>query len=317
MSAKSAKTTNQQLEELFTTSEQKMIAHEALAQVLKKPPTAAQAKKILELAKKHKCELVSSSELAKTLNTQDKIKLEEERKKLLDEELEEEFDFMKERELLEWSRSDSPVRMYLREMGQIDLLTKEEEVELSKQIEFGENIILDAICSVPYLIDFIYDYKDALINRERRVKELFKSFDDDGDSEGESFDGEDEIEESEEEGEEGKRPVSKKDQRRIDKVLESFKALEKAKKDWLKVLDSHADMKFDNEVDELVFILTLAHKKELLKSRLLDLGPTSKLINEIVKAMENSLKNGDGFERELARLEYKLPLFNDLSLIHI
>lgn len=306
----SAKTINQQLEELFTTSEQKMISHESIAQILKKPPTAAQAKKILELAKKHKCELVSSSELAKTLNTQDKIKLEEERKKLLDEELEEEFDFMKERELLEWSRSDSPVRMYLREMGQIDLLTKEEEVELSKQIEFGENIILDAICSVPYLIDFIYDYKDALINRERRVKELFKSFDDEGDSDGENFEENDE-EESEDDNEEGKRPISKKDQKRIDRVLESFKALEKAKKDWLKVLDSHADMKFDNKVDELVFILTLAHKKELLKSRLLDLGPTSKLINEIVKAMENSLKNGDGFERELARLEYKLPLFND------
>lgn len=308
MSAKSAKTTNQQLEELFTTSEQKMIAHESIAQILKKPPTSAQAKKILELAKKHKCELVSSSELAKTLNTQDKIKLEEERKKLLDEELEEEFDFMKERELLEWSRSDSPVRMYLREMGQIDLLTKEEEVELSKQIEFGENIILDAICSVPYLIDFIYDYKDALINRERRVKELFKSFDDESD--GENFEENDE-EESEDDNEEGKRPISKKDQKRIDRVLESFKALEKAKKDWLKVLESHADTKFEDKTKELVFILTLAHKKEVLKSRLLDLGPTSKLINEIVKAMENSLKNGDGFEKELARLEYKLPLFND------
>ena len=308
MSAKSAKTTNQQLEELFTTSEQKMIAHESIAQILKKPPTSAQTKKILELAKKHKCELVSSSELAKTLNTQDKIKLEEERKKLLDEELEEEFDFMKERELLEWSRSDSPVRMYLREMGQIDLLTKEEEVELSKQIEFGENIILDAICSVPYLIDFIYDYKDALINRERRVKELFKSFDDESD--GENFEENDE-EESEDDNEEGKRPISKKDQKRIDRVLESFKALEKAKKDWLKVLESHADTKFEDKTKELVFILTLAHKKEVLKSRLLDLGPTSKLINEIVKAMENSLKNGDGFEKELARLEYKLPLFND------
>ena len=308
MSAKSAKTTNQQLEELFTISEQKMIAHESIAQILKKPPTSAQTKKILELAKKHKCELVSSSELAKTLNTQDKIKLEEERKKLLDEELEEEFDFMKERELLEWSRSDSPVRMYLREMGQIDLLTKEEEVELSKQIEFGENIILDAICSVPYLIDFIYDYKDALINRERRVKELFKSFDDESD--GENFEENDE-EESEDDNEEGKRPISKKDQKRIDRVLESFKALEKAKKDWLKVLESHADTKFEDKTKELVFILTLAHKKEVLKSRLLDLGPTSKLINEIVKAMENSLKNGDGFEKELARLEYKLPLFND------
>ena len=38
---------------------------------------------------------------------------------------------LKEHELLEWSRSDSPVRMYLREMGQIPLLTKEEEIEIA------------------------------------------------------------------------------------------------------------------------------------------------------------------------------------------
>ncbi len=88
------------------------------------------------------------------------------------------FDILKQHELLEWSRSDSPVRMYLREMGQIPLLTKEEEVEISKRMESGEGIIIDAICSVPYLIDFILDYKDPLINRERRVKELFKSFED-------------------------------------------------------------------------------------------------------------------------------------------
>lgn len=43
----------------------------------------------------------------------------------------------------------------------------------------------------------------------------------------------------------------------------------------------------------------------------MELGPTSKLINELVKAMENSLKSGDGFEKELKRLEYKLPLFNE------
>ena len=44
----------------------------------------------------------------------------------------------------------------------------------------GENIIIDAICSVPYLTEFIYNYRDALINRERRVKELFKNFEDRG-----------------------------------------------------------------------------------------------------------------------------------------
>ena len=83
--------------------------------------------------------------------------------------------FKKNMKLLEWSRSDSPVRMYLREMGKIPLLTKEEEIEISKRIEKGENIIIDAICSVPYLIGHIINDKEPLINRERRVKELFKS----------------------------------------------------------------------------------------------------------------------------------------------
>ncbi|PAF48234.1 RNA polymerase sigma factor RpoD [Helicobacter sp. 12S02232-10] len=304
----SAKIVNEELENLFKEAESGFVSYEKIAQTLQKAPTLAQIKKIRELAQKYKRTLVSSSELAKKLNTRDEIKLAEEKRKVLDEELEDEFDFMKERELLEWSRSDSPVRMYLREMGQIALLTKDEEIELSKQIELGENTILDAICSVPYLIDFIYDYKEALINRERRVKELFKSFDDDSE---ESEEIEDEEEESgdEEEGE-AKKPISKKDQKRVEKVLESFKALDKAKKDWLKVLDIPSDPK----EDELIYILTLAHKKQILKDRLLDLGPTSKLINELVKAMENTLKSGDGFERELKRLEYKLPLFNEILI---
>lgn len=219
---------------------------------------------------------------------------------------------MKERELLEWSRSDSPVRMYLREMGQIPLLTREDEVELSKNIELGENIILDAICSVPYLIDFILDYKEALINRERRVKELFKSFDDD-EEEGEEEDLEEEEEEESEneKGEDSKKPISKKDQKRVEKVLISFKALEKAKKDWLKTWEQEKD---NESCEDMLYLLTLAHKKQLLKEKLLDLGPTSKLINELVKAMENTIKSDEGFEKELKRLEYRLPLFNDILL---
>lgn len=301
----SAKAINQELENLFKEAESGFVSYEKIAQTIQKAPTLAQIKKIKELTKKFKRTLVTSSELAKNLNTRDEIKLAEEKRKVLDEELEDEFDFMKERELLEWSRSDSPVRMYLREMGQIALLTKDEEIDLSKQIELGENTILDAICSVPYLIDFIYDYKDALINRERRVKELFKSFDDE---EGDEEEEEEEVLDDEEG--ENKKPISKKDQKRVDKVLDSFKALDKAKKEWMKTLDIVPNP----EDDELLHILTLAHKKQVLKDKLLDLGPTSKLINELVKAMENTLKSGDGFERELKRLEYKLPLFNDILI---
>ncbi len=299
------KDVNQKLEILFEDSKDDFLSFEKVAEVLEKMPTATQVKKIRELCEKYHTTLVSSSELAKTLNTKEKIKQAEERKKILDEELNHEFDLMKERELLEWSRSDSPVRMYLREMGQIELLTKDDEVDLSKQIELGENIILDAICSVPYLIDFIYDYREALINRERRVKELFKSFDDDGE---EGQDNSEEEVEEDEGDEENKKPISKKDQKRVEKVLESFKALDIAKKDWLKFLDSQKD----KQEDVWIYTLGLAHKQQVLKEKLLDLGPTSKLITELVKAMENTLKSGDGFEKELSRLEYKLPLFNDI-----
>ncbi len=217
-----------------------------------------------------------------------------------DGDIEEEFDITKEKELLEWSRSDSPVRMYLREMGKIPLLTKEEEVELSKQIEEGEDIIIDAICSVPYLIDYILNYKEPLLNRERRVKELFKNFEDITDSD-------DEIEDIE---------CLKKDKKvnkREAQVIDSFGALEKAKKDWLKERNKLTKMQEENYDEITIFHqrLKVAYRKDTLKEALLNLGPTSKLINELVKAMETALKSDDGFKRELKRLEYRLQLFNE------
>ena len=181
------------IEELFKENAKGYITYEKLVKFLDKTPTAAMAKKIESLAKANKIRLITSAEIAKMRNIEDAKKRREELAKLADDNLEEEFDLASETDLLEWSRSDSPVRMYLREMGQIALLTKEEEVEISKKIELGEDIIIDAFCSVPYLIDFILDYKEPLINRERRVKELFRSFDDEGEEDSE------EVEEEEEE----------------------------------------------------------------------------------------------------------------------
>ena len=50
------------------------------------------------------------------------------------------------------SKTDDPVRIYLREMGQAPLLSREEEIELSKQIEEGQRIIQDAILETPLAI---------------------------------------------------------------------------------------------------------------------------------------------------------------------
>ena len=296
-----------ELEELFTENEKSYVTYENVMELFTKPPTPANVKKMMGLIEKYKVTLISSAEIAKLRNKEEAKKREEERQKLQDEALEEEFDLASEKELLEWSRSDSPVRMYLREMGQISLLTKDEEIDISKKIEFGEDIIIDAFCSVPYLIDFILDYKEALINRERRVKELFKTFEDDSD---EDDDGDDEFEEGEEEGEE-KKTFSKKDNSRTEKVIESFKSLEKAKKDWLKSLTRPPEENLDDAEEMMNYDLGLAYKKKLLKDALMDLGPTSKLINELVKSMETALKSDFEFDKELKRLEYRLPLFND------
>ncbi len=296
-----AKDLNKAIEKLINDNKDGYVTQEELLSLFSKAPTSANAKKILSLLKKANTKLVTSAEIAKLKNRQEAKARLEELKKLQDDNLEEEFDLSKEKDLLEWSRSDSPVRMYLREMGQIPLLTKEEEIEISKQIELGEDIIIDAFCSVPYLIDFILDYKDALINRERRVKELFKSFDDDE---------KDDESEDEEKDDESSKTVGKKDNSREKKVKESFKALEKAKKEWIKAQES-LEIKNDGTEEDMYNILQLAYKKKLLKEKLIDLGPTSKLINELVRSMETALKSDSGFDRELKKLEYKLPLFND------
>ncbi len=290
-----------------------VLTFENIAKEFTKPVTQAQAKKIKKLATDNKKQIVSASEYAQYITDKRRAKRESDRKKLIDDNNEDEFDLAKEKELLEWSRSDSPVRMYLREMGKIPLLTKDEEVDLSIQIEEGEDIILDAICSVPYLIQYILNYKEPLLNRERRVKELFKNFEDTGDEESDN-ENDDEDSDNENDDEENDTVVEVKDDKRVMQVVTSFNNLEKAKKDWekarnelLKICDIE-----DEDSDKLFYErLKVAQRKETLKKALIELGPTSKLINELVKAMETALTSDDSFEKELSRLEYKLPLFNE------
>ncbi|WP_149701817.1 RNA polymerase sigma factor RpoD [Campylobacter concisus] len=300
-----AKDSFSQIEELFVENAKGFLTYEKLVKLLDKAPTATIVKKIEQLAKTNKVQLITSAEAAKLRNLADAKKRQENAQKS-DQDIDEDLDLSGESDLLEWSRSDSPVRMYLREMGQIALLTKEEEVEISKRIELGEDIIIDAFCSVPFLIDFILDYKEPLINRERRVKELFKSFEDE--SENENEDGEEDIDEEDDENEENETPKkSAKNDKRAEKVIESFKALEKAKKEWLKTANKQDKVESDDTASKM----TLAFKKKILKEKLMDLGPTSKLISEIVKSMETALKSDDEFDRELKRLEYRLPMFSD------
>jgi RNA polymerase primary sigma factor len=309
-----AKDFNKILEKLIKEYKNSTLTHENLSKIFQKAPTIGIVKKILALIQLFNVTLISSQEEAKRLNELARKKKIDARKKALASSGNESYDLLLNKELLEWSRSDSPVRMYLREMGKVNLLTKEEEIEISKQMESGEDAILDSICSVPYLVDFILEYKEPLVNRERKVKELFRNFDEEDENDNiEVAENIDTVEEEITIEEQNKNKKINKIDKRGAKVLNAFKLVEKAKKDWMRFISKETP-KSNDEVDMLTFNLALAFRKKILKEALLELGPTSKLITEIVKAMETSLQSESGFEFELKRLEYKLPLFNEILL---
>ncbi len=85
-------------------------------------------------------------------------------------------------EELEGYRSNDPVRVYLREMGAVSLLTREGEVEIAKRIEAGENSALAEILKSPVAVEKLLAMGDDIRRGKREVKDLFPQITE-GDSE--------------------------------------------------------------------------------------------------------------------------------------
>ena len=69
-------------------------------------------------------------------------------------------------------KSDDPIRMYLREMGGVELLSREGEIAIAKRIEAGKNVMLEALAHSPITASQIKDWNDKLINNEILVREI-------------------------------------------------------------------------------------------------------------------------------------------------
>jgi len=78
-----------------------------------------------------------------------------------------------------YSKSNDPVRMYLRKMGSVSLLTREGEVEIAKRIEQGEHTVLAAILNSPVAVREIMDLGDKLRKHKIRVRDIIRDADDD------------------------------------------------------------------------------------------------------------------------------------------
>ncbi|MDO8883073.1 RNA polymerase sigma factor RpoD, partial [Pseudotabrizicola sp.] len=86
-------------------------------------------------------------------------------------------------------RTDDPVRMYLREMGSVELLSREGEIAIAKRIEAGRNTMILGLCESPLTFQAITIWRDELLNEDillRDVIDLEATF-------GRSLDGEEDM----------------------------------------------------------------------------------------------------------------------------
>src|SRR5207342_219184 len=72
----------------------------------------------------------------------------------------------------EFGRTTDPVRMYMREMGSVELLTREGEIEIAKRIEDGLRHMIQAISACPTTIAEILSLADRIEKDELRVDEV-------------------------------------------------------------------------------------------------------------------------------------------------
>ena len=72
----------------------------------------------------------------------------------------------------ELGRSDDPVRMYLKEMGSVELLSREGEIAIAKRIEAGKTVMIDGLCESPMTIKAIAGWRDELMNGTMQLRDV-------------------------------------------------------------------------------------------------------------------------------------------------
>ncbi len=73
---------------------------------------------------------------------------------------------------VETDKSDDPIRMYLREMGGVELLSREGEIAIAKRIEAGKDVMISALSQSPLTANTIFEWKKKLEENQLLVREI-------------------------------------------------------------------------------------------------------------------------------------------------
>jgi RNA polymerase primary sigma factor len=108
----------------------------------------------------------------------------------------------------EFGRTTDPVRMYMREMGSVELLTREGEIEIAKRIEGGLQAMMYAISASPTTINEILSMAKRIADGEMQISEAVDGFV--SDDEADDYVAEEDFDEDDDDGQGGSKALTKK-----------------------------------------------------------------------------------------------------------
>ena len=140
-------------------------------------------------------------------------------------------------------KSDDPIRMYLREMGGVELLSREGEIAIAKRIEAGKDVMINALTQSPIVGKKIFEWKEQIENQQMLVRDII-----DIDSTYEDFEALDDG-----------------DELKVNKKSKSKKESEKDDD------DKDGDKKESNTGEDDEFNVSLAKMEEEIRPKILDI----------------------------------------------
>ncbi|MCL4557662.1 MAG: RNA polymerase sigma factor RpoD [Deltaproteobacteria bacterium] len=173
-----------------------------------------------------------------------------------------------EEETRTYERLNDPIKLYLREMGSMPLLTREWEVGIAKAIEEGRNKVFNALLSSPVTIKEINDTGNKLANNVVRIKDIVREMEEDTTPE--------------EEEESVQKTVA---------IIKKMIALEEERSSYRKILRKNRDSRRARE--------GIAALNEKIASLLIGLSPNEKFIMQITAKLRALVDRIDSAEAEI------------------
>ena len=197
----------------------------------------------------------------------------------------------------EFGRTTDPVRMYMREMGSVELLTREGEIEIAKRIEEGLKYMIQAISACPTTIAEMLEMVSAIERDEMRIDELVDGIIDASSDEelmleaDSSMDSDIDMDEEDEEGEEGGGMASASLIKLKEDALAHFAVIREA---FEKMQQMRAEKR---QSDEEYAALQEKISKELLSIRF-----SAKRVEAFCDSLRMLVDEVRGYEREITTL---------------